>query len=118
MLILAPVLEAYLNLTVFSQIAVVIGMRLLHQDLCPVAESGKGSETRTGSVIETEIMTETVIGIEIETGTGTGTDPLTKLHVAQRDGEGVPLPHLHPTKGAVGELRNGNTILVFLGASH
>lgn len=116
MLILDPVLEAYLNLTVFSQIAVVIGTRLLRQDLCPVAERGKGSETRTGSVIETEIMTEIVIGTE--TGTGTGTDPLTKLHVAPRDGEGVPLPHLHPTKGAVGELRNGNTILVFLGTLH
>lgn len=114
MLILDPVLEAYLNRTVFSQIAVVIGTRLLRQDLCPVAESGNGSETRTGSVIETEIMTEIVTGTE----TGTGTDPLTKLHVAPRDGEGVPLPHLHPTKGAVGALRNGNTILVFLETLH
>lgn len=66
---------------------------------------------------ETETMTETVIGTETETeteiGTGTGTG-LIKLRVAPRDGEGAPLHLLCPMKGAVGALRNGKDMLMFL----
>lgn len=64
----------------------------------------------------TETMTEIVIGTETEigTGTGTGTGPLIKLHVALRDGEGAPLHLLCPTKGAVGALRNGKNMFVFV----
>lgn len=60
---------------------------------------------------EIETMTEIVIGTETEIGTGTG---LIKLHVAPRDGEGAPLHLLCPTKGAVGALRNGKNMLVFV----
>lgn len=60
----------------------------------------------------TETMTEIVIGTETEIGTGTG--PLIKLHVALRDGEGAPLHLLCPTKGAVGALRNGKNVFVFV----
>lgn len=63
---------------------------------------------------ETETMTEIVTGTGTEIGTGTGTGPLIKLHVALRDGEGAPLHLRCPTKGAVGALRNGKNMLVFV----
>lgn len=62
----------------------------------------------------TEIVTGTGTGTGTEIGTGTGTGPLIKLHVALRDGEGAPLHLLCPTKGAVGALRNGKNMLVFV----
>lgn len=61
---------------------------------------------------ETETMTEIGIGTETEIGTGIG--PLIKLHEALRDGEGALLHLLYPTKGAVGALRNGRNMAVFV----